>query len=141
MKSNRKYLFLTAGLFIAEVLIATVFARIVFVRSYVGDYLVVILLYCLVKIFYDGSPGVLAGGIFGFACVVEILQYFHIAEVLGLAPESLAGIVVGTSFSWVDIGMYWLGCLTVYCVASVMRFRGDFKRQPQINAGGPDKHR
>jgi hypothetical protein len=114
MRIRAKYLLITLGLFIAEVLIATTFSHSRFIRSYLGDYLVVILLYCLVKSFYDVSPLVLSISIFVFACGVEIAQYFRLADVLGLRPGSTLSILLGTSFSWIDILMYFAGSLTAY---------------------------
>jgi hypothetical protein len=109
-----KYLLSTIGIFIAEILIATTFSDIQVIRSYLGDYLVVILLFCLVKSFADISPLALSVSVFFFACGIEILQYFHFADGLGLPRGSLLSILVGTSFSWMDILMYFFGCLTSY---------------------------
>ena len=114
MHLRAKYLLITTGLFTAEVLIATIFSHIVFVRSYLGDYLVVILIYYLVKSIRDVSAPILCVGVFLFACGVEILQYFHTADLLGLARGSLLSILIGNRFSWMDILMYLAGCLTCY---------------------------
>lgn len=112
------YLLLTIGLFVVEVLIATVFADFHFVRAYLGDFLVVILLYTLVKVFYNAPPLALLVAIFLLACGVEVAQYFRLAEVLGLPPGGLLSILLGTSFSWLDIVMYGGGCLTAYVFES-----------------------
>ena len=120
MRIRAKHLLITLVLFIIEVLIATTFSRSRFIRSYLGDYLVVILLYYLVKSFYDVSPLVLSILIFVFACGIEIAQYFRLADVLGLRPGSVLSILLGTSFSWMDILMYFTGCLTAY-FASIWR--------------------
>ena len=114
MRVRPRYLLVTLGLFIAEVLIATTFSGSRFIRSYLGDYLVVILLYYLVESFYDVPPLVLSVSIFAFACGVEIAQYFKLADVLGLQPGSVLSILIGTSFSWMDILMYFAGSATAY---------------------------
>ncbi|MCW5910752.1 MAG: DUF2809 domain-containing protein [Cyclobacteriaceae bacterium] len=49
---NRNYLVWSLAIFIAEVLIA-LFVHDSFIRPYVGDVLVVILIYCFVKSFID----------------------------------------------------------------------------------------
>jgi DNA integrity scanning protein DisA with diadenylate cyclase activity len=121
MRIRAKYLLIALGLFIVEVLIATIFSHSRFIRAYLGDYLVVIMLYCLVKSFYDVPPLVLATSIFVFACGIEIAQYFRLADVLRLRPGSVLSILLGTSFSWVDILMYFAGSLTAY-FASIWRF-------------------
>ncbi len=114
MRITTRHLWIAVAIFVAEILIATVFADIKFVRSYLGDFLVVMLLYHLVKIFRDAPPLPLAALIFIFACSVEIAQYFRLADALGLRPGSLGSILIGTSFSWADILAYFLGCLTSY---------------------------
>ena len=114
MHTRAKYLLITIGVLIVEILIATVFSDVDVIRSYLGDYLVVMLLFCLVKSFFDVSSFALSISVFLFACGVEIAQYFHLADALGLHRGSLLGILVGSSFSWLDILMYFLGCLTAY---------------------------
>ncbi|MBN2390668.1 MAG: DUF2809 domain-containing protein [Anaerolineae bacterium] len=114
MRIRAKYLLITLSLFIVEVLIATTFSHSRFIRSYLGDYLVVILLYCLVKSFYDAPPLALATSIFIFACGIEIAQYFRLTDILGLRPGSVPSILLGTNFSWFDILMYFAGSLTAY---------------------------
>jgi hypothetical protein len=116
MQTRTKHLIIAAAIFIAEILVATTFSNVEFTRSYLGDFLVVILLYHFVKVFRDVSPSTLATAIFVFACAVEIAQYFHLADVLGLRRGSLFSIIIGTSFSWFDILAYFLGCLTAYFV-------------------------
>ena len=111
-----KHLLLALSVFIAEILIATVFAGHGFVRGYLGDLLVVILLYHLVKVFYEVAPLRLAVSVFVIACGVELAQYFHLADVLGLPPDSVLSILIGTSFSWADLVAYGLGCMIAYLV-------------------------
>jgi hypothetical protein len=97
------------------VLIATVFSNIFFVRAYLGDVLVVMLLFTLVKSFIiiKNNQNLILG-IFLFSCLVEWAQYFHIAEKLGLQPGSIMYIIVGNSFSWIDIVCYAAGCLLLF---------------------------
>ncbi|MET7037386.1 DUF2809 domain-containing protein [Elizabethkingia miricola] len=116
MKFNLYYFIATIILFITEVLIATVFKDLFFVRAYLGDVLVTILLYTFVKIFFNISPGKLLIGVFIFSVFIEVLQYFNIADLLGLKRGSIAYIVVGNSFSWIDIIYYGAGCLIAFVV-------------------------
>ena len=107
LKFNRTYFLISLGIFIIEVLIATVLNNIFFVRAYLGDVLVVILLFTLIKSFMDVKNNhSLILGIFLFSCLVEWAQYFHIAEKLGLQPGSIMYIIIGNSFSWIDIVCY-----------------------------------
>lgn len=114
MPLKLQHLLIAFFVFITEILIATTFAHTGFIRPFLGDYLVVILLYHLVKSFRVIPPLKLAVGVFIFACLVETAQYFQLADVLGFPRGSVMSIIIGTSFSWADILMYLLGCATSY---------------------------
>lgn len=116
MKFNLKYFIATLILFFTEVAIATVFKEIVWLRSFFGDVLVVILMYTFFRSFYNFNKTKLIIGIFIFACLVEVAQYFHFAEILGFRDNKLMMIVLGNSFSWIDILCYGAGCLLLYFV-------------------------
>lgn len=114
MPIKTQHLLIAVFVFITEILIATTFAHTGFIRPFLGDYLVVILLYHLVKSARDIRPLKLAFSVFVFACLVETAQYFRLADVLGFPRGSVMSIIIGTSFSWADILMYFLGCVTSY---------------------------
>ncbi|REC64412.1 DUF2809 domain-containing protein [Chryseobacterium pennae] len=109
-----KYLLASVVIFLIEVLIATKLKDIFFVRAYLGDVIVVMLLYTLVKSFFRVNNEKLIWGILIFSCFVEFAQYFNIAEKLGFREGSLMYIVIGNSFSWIDILCYAAGCLLLY---------------------------
>ena len=112
IKFNKKYALWALALLGIEFLIATVFSRIGFIRGYIGDVLVVILLYCLVlSVVKIRNKSKLIGGIFLFAVLVEVLQYFGVATYLGFTKGSLGYIILGNHFSWGDILSYATGCL------------------------------
>ncbi|MBD2214118.1 DUF2809 domain-containing protein [Calothrix sp. FACHB-156] len=112
LRFDKKYFYLTLLLFVVEVCIA-VFIDDRFIRPFVGDVLVVILIYCFVKTFWQIKPAILALSVFIFACVVEILQYFNFVNVLGLGKYKIAVVVLGSSFDWKDIIAYAIGSATV----------------------------
>lgn len=114
LEFNLKYLLLTVFIFLIEVLIATKLSDIFFVRAYLGDVIVVMLLYTFVKSFVKINDEKLIIGILIFSCLVEFAQYFTIAEKLGFQPGSIMYIVIGNSFSWIDILCYGVGCLILY---------------------------
>ncbi len=115
LKFNLTYFLISLVIFIVEVLIATVFSNIFFVRAYLGDIIVVMLLFTIVKSFFViKNNHSLILGIFLFSCLVEWAQYFHIAEKMGLRPGSIMYIIVGNSFSWIDIVCYAAGCLLLF---------------------------
>lgn len=120
LKFSPKYLLLTITIFLVEVLIATKLKDIFFVRAYLGDVIVVMLLYTFIKSFFSISNNEkLILGILIFSCCVEFAQYFNIAEKLGFQPGSLMYIVIGNSFSWIDILCYAVGCLLLYLYVKI----------------------
>ncbi|WP_174567015.1 ribosomal maturation YjgA family protein [Chryseobacterium joostei] len=114
LQFSLKYFLISIFIFLIEVLIATKLKDVSFVRAYLGDVIVVILLYTLVKSFFRVDNQKLIGGILIFSCMVEFAQYFNIAEKLGFREGSLMYIVIGNSFSWIDILCYAAGCLLIY---------------------------
>lgn len=110
------YFLLTLLIFGIEVLIATVLKDWFWVRAYLGDVIVVGLLYTFVLTFFDLNKPKLILGILIFSFGVEFLQYFKIADLLGLQKGSFLYIVVGNSFSWIDIICYAIGCFLLYLI-------------------------
>lgn len=86
------------------------------IRPYGGDFLVVILLYCMVKTCVNTPPPITACGVLVFAYLIEISQYFHLVEVLGWEHSKIACTVMGTFFSFIDLLAYTLGILFVLTV-------------------------
>jgi hypothetical protein len=109
---NSRYFAATIFLLLVEVFIG-VFVHDGFVRPFGGDVLVVILIYCLVKSVWNVPETKTAIAVFGFACLVEGLQYLHIVDRLGLRKYPLLAIIIGTSFAWEDILAYAAGCVIV----------------------------
>ena len=109
---SKTYFILTIALFIIEVCIA-VFISDAVIRPYIGDLLVVILIYCFFKSFLNVKPLPQAIATLLFAYGIETLQYFKIVELLGLQHHRIARTVIGTSFAWTDIIMYSIGIIIV----------------------------
>ena len=114
---NRRifFLLLTLLLFGIEVSIA-LFVKDNYVRPYVGDMLVVILIYCFIRIFIPRGVKLLPLYVFLFACVIEWMQYLNIVERMSLSENKVASTVIGTSFDWKDIICYAVGCLLIFGV-------------------------
>jgi hypothetical protein len=117
---NKKYFGLAVLIFFTEVLIA-LFVHDHFVRPYVGDVLVVILIYCFTKAFIHVPVFILATGVLVFAFTIEFLQYINIVEILGLENSRIARTVIGTSFAWIDLLAYVAGIAVVLGVE--LRYR------------------
>lgn len=112
---NLKYFLLALLLFIIEVLIA-LYVHDHFVRPYVGDYLVVIFIYCAVRTFVNASTWKIAVAVLLFSYTIEVLQFFRIVDRLGLTGNTIAKIVIGYGFEWWDMLAYTLGIATVLLI-------------------------
>ena len=97
-------------LLFVEVLIA-LFVHDHFVRPYIGDALVVIVLYFFVRIFVPAGCPFLPLAIFAFASLVEALQYFRLVELLGVQDNVFLRVLIGSTFDWKDILCYGAGCV------------------------------
>jgi len=115
MRFHLKYFILTILLLITEVVIARYFHD-NFIRPLGGDFLVVILIYCFVRSFFEAHIIAAAIGVLLFAYAVEITQYYHLINLLGLEHSTVARLILGTSFSWTDMLMYTLGMILVIVV-------------------------
>ena len=117
-----KYFLLSLLIFSLEVTIATILKDWYFVRAFVGDILVVVLVYTLINSFFDyRNKNKLLFFVFIFAVFVEMLQYFKISEKLGFPKGSPAYIIIGNYFSWEDIFCYAIGCLSVLFINKIFR--------------------
>lgn len=118
MKINSNYFFFFLLLLIIELLIG-IYLHEAVIRPYGGDFLVVILLYCFIKSFFDSSVVRTAIGTLLFTYAVEISQYFHLVKLLGLAYSRVALLIMGNSFSFNDLMCYTLGILLVLLVERI----------------------
>ncbi|MGE3724583.1 MAG: DUF2809 domain-containing protein [Candidatus Sericytochromatia bacterium] len=98
----------TGLVFAIEIIIARYFHD-PLIRFFLGDVLVMLLMYSFLRIFLQGSDRWLILGLLVFACLVETGQYFHLATILGLAPNSLGEIILGATFDWKDLLAYIIG--------------------------------
>ena len=115
---NKTYLFLTIFLFLIEVFIA-LFLHDKIIRPYIGDLLVVILIYCFIRSFLNSSVVKTAICVLIFAYCIEILQYLNLVERLGLQHSKLANVILGNSFEWIDILAYTLGIVFVIGIEKI----------------------
>lgn len=112
---RRIYFVLSLLLFFTEILIAA-FVHDRIIRPYGGDFLVVILLYCMVSSLVKFEKHTIATGVLIFSYLIELMQYFHVAALLGMEKSGIAMIIVGSSYSWTDMLAYTFGFLFVIMV-------------------------
>ena len=108
-KRNRKWYYFIPFLTLLtiEIMIAT-YIDDNFIRPYLGDFLVVIMIYCFVM---SVSPISIKKGlvvVLLFAFGIEFLQLIPLRQYFAQG-ESWIWVVLGSSFSFVDLLMYVLG--------------------------------
>lgn len=109
---NKNYFSLALIFTIIEVCIA-LFVTDRIVRPFIGDVLVVILLYCCARILLRGDYRKFAFGALGFTCLIEILQYLDYVKLLGLENNRVLSAMLGRTFEWSDFAAYFTGFLIV----------------------------
>ena len=107
-------------LFLVELCIA-LFVHDRFIRPYVGDMLVTVLLCCLCRIAVPKGVSALPVYVFTFAALVEAAQYVDVVALLGWEDNAFLSTVVGTTFSWADILCYALGCLVFWFMEKAVK--------------------
>lgn len=113
-------------LFMTEVFIA-LYVHDSFIRPYIGDCLVVIVLYFGIRMIIPKPIRLLPLWLFLFAFGVEILQYFHLVERLGLENHKFLRILIGSTFDLKDILCYGVGCLLL--ALSELLWRSGYKNR------------
>ena len=98
-----------SALFLTEVLIA-LFVHDSFIRPYAGDMLVVAVVYFFLRILIPEKCTWLPAAVFAFAVLVEVSQYFRLAELLGITNPVLK-VVLGAVYDTKDIVCYGIGCI------------------------------
>lgn len=106
-----------------EVFIA-LFIRGGFVRYYLGDVIVIWVVYCFVQSILGGrfNSYAVASGVMIFAFIVEFLQKINIVDILGLGGIPFFRTLIGTSFSPIDLICYAAGSATI-CIAVFVKNR------------------
>ena len=114
MKKKRPvYAALFLTVLLSEILIA-LFVNDNFVRPYLGDMLVTVLICCFVRIFFPKGVKLLPVYVFIFASAVEVGQYFDIVKLLGLENNTFLSVLLGRTFSLADIFCYAVGCILFF---------------------------
>lgn len=114
MKKRLMYILITIIVFLMGVVLIKWFDNGGFIRGFLGDLIVVIFMYCLIKIFFDIEAKKLIIGVLLFSFTIEILQYFKLINYLGLQEYKLAQILLGATFDTIDLIAYTIGGVVVY---------------------------
>ena len=114
------YVAIFCGLLAVEVCIA-LFVHDAFVRPYVGDMLVTLLLCCMCRVILPDKIRLLPVFVFLFAACVEIGQYFDVVALMGLTDNWFLSIALGRTFSWMDLVCYAVGCMVAFTLDEIIR--------------------
>lgn len=110
LQFNSTYLKLALLFFIIEIIIAQTTG---FVRHTIGDYIVVMLLYTLLRSFIKTSTNTMCIITIFIAYAVETLQLTNFLEFFNLKNSYTANIIFGNTFSITDLVAYTLGVATI----------------------------
>ena len=92
------------------------------VRIYLGDVLVVILLYTIVRTIIPNKKMpwfIIPSAILVFAFIVEFLQLWGFCDRFGITNEFLR-IIIGTGYSNVDLMCYCIGIIPCYIAEFIL---------------------
>lgn len=115
MKIRYPYLILAILILLVELAIG-LWVNDGFIRPYLGDLLVTILIYAFIMALgisnWKNSLWITM-----ITCyVVETAQYFDLVNVLQLGQYKIARIIIGTHFSWIDMLCYTLAGIAIFII-------------------------
>ena len=121
MKINYKYLITFIILLIVEICIG-LFVHDNIIRPFVGDALVVVLIYFFIRSFISKHIRFLAVYVFLFACLIEVGQYFNLVSLLHMENIKAVKIIIGSTFDLNDIFCYFLGTMLIFVYEAIADF-------------------
>lgn len=110
MNKKRLGYAIAAVLLIAVEVCIALFVHDSFVRPFVGDMLVTLVIYLLIRAVIPEGVRLLPLYVFLFAAGVELLQFIDIVSLLGLSENLFLSILIGSTFDPKDIVCYAVGC-------------------------------
>ena len=123
-KSRLIYFVIFILLFAVEILIA-LFVHDKFVRPFVGDIVVVMLVCAFARIFIPDKIRLLPVFATLFAVMIEALQYFDFVKLLGFENNPVISTILGRTFDIKDIICYFIGGALFFIAETVSRRKTD----------------
>lgn len=99
------------------------------IRAYLGDVLVVILIYSLIRTISPDKPDrwyILPTAVLIFSFVVELLQLWGFCDRFGITNRLLR-IIIGTGFSVIDLVSYTIGIIPCYVTEYIISRKNSTK--------------
>src|SRR5471030_466133 len=121
MKINYRYLSTFIILLIAEIAIS-LFIHDNIIRPFVGDALVVCVIYFFIRSFIRKSMKFLPVYVFLFACLIEVGQYFNLVSLLHMENIRIARIIIGSTFDLNDIFCYFVGMILIFVYEALVYY-------------------
>lgn len=108
-------------IFLIEIYIG-IFVKDKIIRPYIGDILVIPLIYSFLNIFFKNNYKKYITAIVIFAIFIEILQFYNLVKILGINNKVLK-IVIGSTFDFKDIICYVLGGIISYVIINLSKMK------------------
>lgn len=105
-----------------------------FIRTVLGDFFVVILLYSIVRAITGIHRYKVAAGVLIFAYLIEFSQWIHVVEILDIKRNFYIDLILGTSFDWKDLMAYTMGIMLVIIIDNF-----SIKKGKQLTENGLQK--
>jgi Protein of unknown function (DUF2809) len=103
---------------ILEIIIGTFFHD-RFVRYFVGDVLIVVLICYFIRSWCAIRLRVLLWGTLIFAVLTELAQYVDLVGLLGWQHSEFTRLTIGSTFDWMDLLAYTIGTGISWAIAKV----------------------
>ena len=95
------------------------------IRNYLGDVLVVVLIYAIIRTISPEKPDkwyILPTAVLIFSFMVEFLQLWGFCDRFGITNRLLR-IIIGTGFSIIDLVSYTIGIIPCYAAEYIIKKR------------------
>lgn len=124
MTFKKHYFLIFIVLLLIEACIAY-FLKSGFIRHTLGDFLVVILLYCFIRSFLKITPFQTSMIVLIIAFTIEILQLTPLLEFLNLENNKTAKLILGSTFHVNDLVAYAIGVLLTFWIDSLLTTKAE----------------
>ena len=124
MKNRHRLIYILLFLvFLAVEVFIALFVSDNFIRPYVGDMLVTVVICLFLRVVTPLKSKLLPFYVFVLAAAVEIGQYFDFVALLSLDGNRFISVLLGRTFSIADIVCYGIGCLLFFAAERFILYR------------------